>query len=102
MEQCSFYEIAKSAVCGIGPMKIAMNQIESKILKDFILGVRIVQQLAQIAAHSIPIALEQLLPGTVRCLRRSMVRPIDERPRGRNQVEPMIGTFLVHESLADS
>src|SRR5207302_3006115 len=63
MKQRPFDEIAKPAAFGIGPAKIAMEQTESKLLENFIRGLRIAQHLAQVALDRAPIALKQLSPG---------------------------------------
>ena len=42
MKQRPFHEIAKPAALGVGPPKVAVDQLEGKLLEDFIDGVRIV------------------------------------------------------------
>src|SRR6266404_290985 len=96
MKQRPFHEIAKSASFGIGPVKIAVEQLESKLLEDFVGGVWIAQYFAQIALDRAPVALKQLLAGGIGRLGRTLMRSPDQRPQGRDQAEPVIEVFELH------
>ena len=97
MHQRSFDKIAEAAAPGIGPTKIALEQADREVLKDFIGSVRILQHLAQIAADRSPIALDQLLPGRGHRLGRTVMRLEDKRPESRDPADPLVRVLVVHD-----
>jgi hypothetical protein len=90
MKQRPLDEIAEPATFGIGPPKVAVDQLKRELLEDFIGRVRVAQHLAQITPDRVAVALEQLLAGGARFLSRTLIGPADQRPERRDQVEPVV------------
>src|SRR6516162_2114877 len=67
-----------------------MAQLQGKLLKDLIRGIRIFQYGLQIAADRAPVALDQLLPGRAGYLRRSLMSPAHQRPQSRNLIQVQV------------
>ena len=58
MKERAFDKIAKPATARIGTAQIAVEELHGKLLENFIDGVRIAQQLVQVAPDRISIALK--------------------------------------------
>src|SRR5205823_164224 len=80
--------------------KLAVNQLESKLLEHFLGRVRIGQHFAQIAANRSPVALEQLPPGSVRRVGRTLMCAVHKRPVGRDKVKSMVGAWWFHSPFS--
>src|SRR5437870_43131 len=74
-----------------------MQQMESKLLEDFIRRVWIAQDFAQVPLHRAAVALKQLLAGSMGRFVRTMVGTPNQRPQRRDQAEPIRDVFKLHE-----
>jgi hypothetical protein len=96
MKQHPFHEIAKPAAFRISSPEITFEQPESKFLEDFIGGVQIAQQFAQIAADGISVPVKQLPAGRLLGPGGTVMRQVYKRPQGRNATEPVVRVLLLH------